>query len=117
MVNFIFFVFWASGFSKIVELLLKHGATTALLDGGGQLIMCPQFEGVRVQIESHRQQHMKDVVAVITDRSRKAFDQLQKIWLVSFDKISLLIYYMLAAFILIIDIQIINMHFISVTLQ
>ncbi|XP_070186884.1 ankyrin-1-like isoform X2 [Littorina saxatilis] len=73
------------GFSKIVELLLQHGATTALLDAGGQLITCPQYEGVRMQIESHRQQHTKDVVALITDRSKKAFEQLQKIWLPRFD--------------------------------
>nr|KAG5709649.1 hypothetical protein BaRGS_027674 [Batillaria attramentaria] len=76
------------GFSRIVEALLKHGATTALLDGGGQLIQCPQYEGVRMQIEAHRQQHTKEVVACITDRSRKAaaaFEQLQKIWLPRFD--------------------------------
>lgn len=73
------------GFSKIVEMLLKHGATTALLDGGGQLITCPQFEGVRMQIEAHRQQHTRDIVTAITDRSRKAFEQLQTIWLPRFD--------------------------------
>ena len=70
------------GYSKIVELLLQHGATTALLDAGGQLITCPQFEGVRMQIESHREQHTKEVIALITDRSKKAFEQLRKIWLV-----------------------------------
>lgn len=73
------------GFSKIVETLLQHGATTALLDASGQLITCPQFEGVRVQIEAHRQQHTKDVASCITDRSKKAFEQLQEIWLPRFD--------------------------------
>ena len=72
-----------SGFSKIVQLLLKHGATTALLDSEGNLIKCPQYEGVRMQIENHRLQHTKEVMALIMDRSRKAFEQLQKIWLVS----------------------------------
>ncbi|XP_076452363.1 uncharacterized protein LOC143287987 isoform X2 [Babylonia areolata] len=73
------------GFSKIVELLVQHGATTALLDAGGQLITVTQFEGVRMQIESLRQQHTKDIVTLITDRSKKAFEQLQKIWLPRFD--------------------------------
>ena len=71
------------GFSKVVELLLQHGATTALLDGGGQLVVCPQYEGVRMQIESHRLQHTRDIVTHITDRSKKNLEQLQKIWLVS----------------------------------
>ena len=72
------------GYSKIVGMLLQHGATTALLDAGGQLITCPQYEGVRMQIESHRQQHTKDVTTLIADRSKKALEQLQKIWLVRF---------------------------------
>ncbi|PVD38559.1 hypothetical protein C0Q70_01175 [Pomacea canaliculata] len=73
------------GYSKIVQLLLQHGSTTALLDAKGQLFTCPQYEGVRVQIETHRQMHTKDVVAAITDRSRKALEQLEKIWLPRFD--------------------------------
>ena len=72
-----------TGFSRIVGLLLSHGATTALLDEEGQLITCGQYEGVRVQIESHREQHARDVVSLINNRSKKALQQLQKIWLVS----------------------------------
>ncbi|XP_005098393.2 ankyrin-3 [Aplysia californica] len=73
------------GYSRIVELLLFHGATTAMLDAEGQLVTCRQYEGVRIMIESHRQQHTRQVIKCVMDKSRKALALLQQIWLPKFD--------------------------------
>ncbi|XP_059173061.1 serine/threonine-protein phosphatase 6 regulatory ankyrin repeat subunit B-like isoform X2 [Physella acuta] len=71
------------GFSKIVELLLSYGATSAMLDNEGNLVSCQQFEGVRIIIESHRQQHTKQIIKCIQDK--KGLEMLKQIWLPRFD--------------------------------
>ncbi|KAK6166591.1 hypothetical protein SNE40_023246 [Patella caerulea] len=73
------------GFSKMVQLLLNYGATTALLDNQGLLFTCCEYEGVRMLIESHRERHTKHVMKLISDKSKKAPSLLQKVWLPRFD--------------------------------
>ena len=71
------------GYSGICEILLEAGATTALLDSSGQLVTCPQFEGVRSMIAAHRGTHTAKVVQHILDKSRKALPLLTQEFLVS----------------------------------
>ncbi|GFN91984.1 ankyrin-1-like [Plakobranchus ocellatus] len=74
------------GMSSIVELLLSHGATTSLLDERGQLIRCPQFEGLRIMVERHRQAHTRDVMQLLLEgKGRRGLEQLRHIWLPKFD--------------------------------
>ncbi|GFR73356.1 ankyrin-2 [Elysia marginata] len=74
------------GLSNIVELLLSHGATTSLLDEQGQLIMCPQYEGLRIMVERHRHNHTKEIMRLILEgKGRKGLDELRQIWLPKFD--------------------------------
>ncbi|XP_067685629.1 serine/threonine-protein phosphatase 6 regulatory ankyrin repeat subunit B-like isoform X2 [Haliotis asinina] len=73
------------GFSQIVLLLLQHGATTAILDGQGTLFTCPEYEGVRIMIETHREKQTKLIMKCVQDKSKKAFEMLQKSWLPCFD--------------------------------
>ncbi|CAL1545270.1 unnamed protein product [Lymnaea stagnalis] len=74
-----------SGFSKVVELLLSRGATTAMLDNKGSLVSCSQYDGVRIMIESARTQHTRQVIKAIEDKSRKGLPILQQLWLPRFD--------------------------------
>ncbi|KAK3767661.1 hypothetical protein RRG08_022696 [Elysia crispata] len=74
------------GLSNIVELLLSRGATTSLLDEHGQLVTCPQFEGLRIMVERHRYNHTKDIMRLILEgKGRKGLEQLRNIWLPKFD--------------------------------
>ncbi|XP_071103515.1 serine/threonine-protein phosphatase 6 regulatory ankyrin repeat subunit B-like isoform X3 [Haliotis cracherodii] len=73
------------GFSQIVLLLLQHGATTAILDARGALFTCPEYEGVRIMIETHREKQTKLIMKCVQDKSKKALAMLQKSWLPCFD--------------------------------
>uniref|UniRef100_A0A2C9LW87 Uncharacterized protein n=1 Tax=Biomphalaria glabrata TaxID=6526 RepID=A0A2C9LW87_BIOGL len=73
------------GFSKIVDLLLSSGATTAMLDTDGNLLTCPKYEGVRIIIDFYRDKHTKQIMKCIEDKSKKGLTLLQQIWLPKFD--------------------------------
>ncbi|RUS78525.1 hypothetical protein EGW08_013703, partial [Elysia chlorotica] len=74
------------GLSGIVEVLLRHGATTSLLDELGQLVTCPQFEGLRIMVERHRHSHTRDVARLVLEgKGRKGLEELRNIWLPKFD--------------------------------
>ncbi|XP_064598268.1 serine/threonine-protein phosphatase 6 regulatory ankyrin repeat subunit C-like [Liolophura sinensis] len=71
------------GYRTIVKLLLDQDATTALLGEQGELIKCPEYEGVRIMIESYREHHTSQVMKWILDR--KGLNSLKQIWLPRFD--------------------------------
>ncbi|KAL5005602.1 hypothetical protein ScPMuIL_016760 [Solemya velum] len=73
------------GFIKIVKLLMRYGATVALLDSRGSLITCPEFVGVRAEIESHREKHTQLIMKLITDKTKKSMQILLHHWLPKFD--------------------------------
>ena len=70
------------GFIKMTSLLIENGATTAILNTKGNLFTSPEYEGVRLQIETHRSAHSKQVVKLVSERSKKALSMLTKVWLV-----------------------------------
>ena len=67
----------------MTSLLIEYGATTALLDSKGSLFTSPEFEGARILIEGHRNEHTQTVMKLVADKSKKAPFLLMKIWLVS----------------------------------
>ena len=71
-----------SGFIKLLTLLIKKGATTALLNSQGTLFTCPEFEGAQVEIEKYRLEHTFQVMSLIEDKSKRAFEKLKAIWVV-----------------------------------
>ncbi|KAK3082822.1 hypothetical protein FSP39_006354 [Pinctada imbricata] len=73
------------GYMRVVKSLLLHGATTALLDSTGQLFTLSEYGGVWNEIESSRQRHANHVFNFITQKSKKSFLALVKIWLPGFD--------------------------------
>jgi hypothetical protein len=77
------FVVLLSGYIQLTSLLIDFGATTALLDSKGSLYTSPEFEGARVLIEGHRNEHTQAVMKLVSDKSRKAPFLLIKIWVVS----------------------------------
>ena len=70
------------GFIKMTSLLIENGATTAILNTKGNLFTSPEYEGVRLQIETHRSAHSKQVMKLVSERSKKALSMLAKVWLV-----------------------------------
>ena len=66
----------------MTSLLIEHRATTAILNTTGNLFTSPEYEGVRLQIETHRSAHTKQIMKLVSDRSKKALSVLGKIWLV-----------------------------------
>ena len=66
----------------MTSLFIEHGATTAILNNKGALFTSPNFEGVRLQIETHRSSHTQQVMKLTSDKSKKAVLLLEKIWLV-----------------------------------
>ncbi|KAK3598963.1 hypothetical protein CHS0354_024634 [Potamilus streckersoni] len=73
------------GFIHIVDVLIDNGATVALLDSQGELFSCAEYEGVRMKIHTFRDEHTKQIMNLIMDKSKKAFQQLPKLWLPKFD--------------------------------
>ncbi|XP_060583022.1 ankyrin-3-like isoform X2 [Ruditapes philippinarum] len=73
------------GYIQLTSLLIDFGATTALLDSKGSLYTSPEFEGARVLIEGHRNEHTQAVMKLVSDKSRKAPFLLIKIWVPRFD--------------------------------
>ncbi|XP_076459845.1 uncharacterized protein LOC143292985 isoform X3 [Babylonia areolata] len=73
------------GYSQVVEVLLSHGASAAVLDSQGQLMNCPQYQGVSTLLFSHRYTHTHLVTSLLCSHSRKDFEQLQKMWVPRFD--------------------------------
>ncbi|KAL3857650.1 hypothetical protein ACJMK2_012297, partial [Sinanodonta woodiana] len=73
------------GYINIVDILIDNGATVALLDSDGELFNCAEYEGVRMKIHAFRDGHTKQIMKLIMDKSKKAFQQLQKLWLPKFD--------------------------------
>ena len=66
----------------MTSLLIENGATTAILNTKGNLFTSPEYEGVRLQIETHRSAHSKQVMKLVSERSKKALSMLTKVWLV-----------------------------------
>ncbi|XP_053375016.1 serine/threonine-protein phosphatase 6 regulatory ankyrin repeat subunit A-like isoform X2 [Mercenaria mercenaria] len=73
------------GYIKLTSLLIECGATTAILDPKGTLFTSPEFEGARVLIEGHRNEHTQAVMKLVADKSKKAPFFLSKIWVSRFD--------------------------------
>ncbi|XP_038049666.1 ankyrin-3-like [Patiria miniata] len=71
------------GFSRIVKLLLSHGASSALVDSQGQLYKCCEFEGVQVLIEHHQRRRAEQIAAYI--KGTRGVHQLIKVWQAKFD--------------------------------
>ncbi|XP_023931037.1 ankyrin-1 isoform X1 [Lingula anatina] len=71
------------GFRKIVKLVLGLGATTALVDGKGDLLKFSEYEGVQVLIESQRQAHTRQVMQCMYQR--KGLKPLKTVWQPKFD--------------------------------
>ena len=76
----ILFIFHTLGFASIVELLLQTGATTAITNDLGELYMCTKYEGIKVTIETYRQDNVKRVMELI--HNKKGLSELKKKWLV-----------------------------------
>ena len=74
------FIFQTPGFASIVELLLQTGATTAITNDLGELYMCTKYEGIKVTIETYRQENVKRVMELI--HNKKGLPELKKKWLV-----------------------------------
>ena len=70
-------LFWL-GFSRIVKLLLAHGASSALIDAQGHLYKCCEFEGVQVLIEHSQRRRAEQMVAYI--KTTSSLHQLSQIW-------------------------------------
>ena len=70
--------FPTSGYSRIVKILLDHGASSAVLDPRGQLYKCREFDGVQVLIERHRRTRTEQIMLCIKDRKR--FGYLKRMW-------------------------------------
>ncbi|XP_074651870.1 uncharacterized protein LOC141906456 isoform X2 [Tubulanus polymorphus] len=71
------------GLSKIVNLLLKHGATTALVDQTGNLFQCPEYQGIQVLLETHRDERIRQIINFIDDKRK--LNSLKCIWQPRFD--------------------------------
>ena len=66
----------------MTSLFIEHGATTAILNNKGTLFTSPEYEGVRLQIETHRSAHTKQIMKLVAEKSKKALFMLEKVWLV-----------------------------------
>ena len=77
------FIIETLGFASIVELLLQTGATTAITNDLGELYMCTKYEGIKVTIETYRQENVKRVMELI--HNKKGLPELRKKWLVKVD--------------------------------
>lgn len=66
----------------MIKLFLDFGATTALLNQHGTLFSSSEYEGARVLIEGHRNEHTDTVMKVIMDKSKKSLVQLSQVFVV-----------------------------------
>ena len=66
----------------MTSLFIEQGATTAILNNKGTLFTSPEYEGVRLQIETHRSAHTKLIMKLVAEKSKKALFMLEKVWLV-----------------------------------
>ncbi|XP_072034859.1 uncharacterized protein [Amphiura filiformis] len=73
----------SKGYSRIVKILLEHGASSAVLDLKGQLYKCKEFDGVQVLIERHRRTRTEQIMLCIKDRKRLGY--LRRMWQAKFD--------------------------------
>ena len=67
----------------MVELLLQHGSSTAVLDPAGQLYSCQQYHGCQSLIEARRGQHVRAVFSVLREGGSAGRDKLKSVFLVS----------------------------------
>ena len=73
------------GYIKMTSLFIEHGATTAILNNKGTLFTSPEYEGVRLQIETHRSAQTKQIMKLVADKSKKALYMLEKLWVVGIE--------------------------------
>lgn len=57
------------GCKEIVQLLLEHGASTAIVDNSGQLYDGGSFESVRNLINQWRTNHTEHVMSAIKEKN------------------------------------------------
>ena len=81
----------------MTSLFIENGATTAILNNKGTLFTSPEYEGVRLQIETHRSAQTKQIMKLVADKSKKALFMLEKLWVVGIEYV-LLTHISLASF-------------------
>ncbi|XP_064646127.1 uncharacterized protein LOC135499321 [Lineus longissimus] len=71
------------GYSKMVRMLLNNGAACAFLDPSGCLFCCRDFQGVQVLIETKREAHTRDIMALVRDNRK--LQELRALFKAKFD--------------------------------
>ncbi len=81
MMQYLKDVLYIPGFSRITQLLLNNGATTAVVNCHGELYQCMEYQGIQVLLETERRRHTSIIMHAIRDR--RALTKLRQPWLVS----------------------------------